>query len=122
MQDVGATFGPLKLDLPNWRATPVWQDAATCRVSMKTLPFSGGTFPERHISETGRTTLLRLLESLTDAQLTELFTASGATSYDAVSGEGRRVDQWVAAFRDKVRQVREAGPCPPAATASSASR
>ena len=122
MQDVGATFGPLKLDLPNWRATPIWQDAAACRVSMKSLPFAGGTFPDRQISEGGRTALLRLLQRLSDAQLAELFTASGATSFDAVNGEGRHAEAWVAVFQDKVRQIRDAGPCPAAATASSAAR
>ncbi|MEO7274651.1 MAG: hypothetical protein ABIX28_20520 [Vicinamibacterales bacterium] len=118
VQDVGATFGPLKLDLPNWRATPVWQDAATCRVSLTSLPFAGGTFPDWQISEGGRTTLARLLDSLSESQLTELFIASGATTYDAISGDGRRADQWVAAFRDKARQVRDAGPCPTAPAAS----
>jgi hypothetical protein len=122
VQDVGATFGPLKLDLPNWRATPVWQDAASCRVSLKSLPFAGGTFPDRQISEDGRRLLLRLLESLSEAQLTELFTASGATTYDAVSGEGRRAEAWALAFRDKVRQVRDAGPCPTAPTAPAVAR
>jgi len=122
MQDVGATFGPLKLDLPNWRATPVWQDPAACRVSMKTLPFGGGTFPDRQISEAGRAMLLHLLERLPDAELAELFTASGATAYDSVNGEGRRTEAWVAAFRDKVGQIRAAGPCPGAVTAPAVGR
>jgi hypothetical protein len=122
MQDVGATLGPLKLDFPNWRATPVWQDAAACRVSMKALPFGGGTFPDRQISEAGRATLLHLLERLPDAELAGLFIASGATAYDSVNGEGRRAEAWVAVFRDKVRQIRAAGPCPGPATVSAVGR
>ena len=114
IQDAGATLGPAKLDLPNWRATPVWQDARSCRVSMKQLPFSGGTFPDAQISENGRTHLLQLLDQLSETQLTALFTGSGVTSFDAVNGEGRNAAAWVAAFRDKVRQIRDGGPCPPA--------
>ena len=112
IQDTGATFGPTKLDLRNWRSTPIWKDAATCRVSMEQLPHRGGTFPEFRISEEGRLRLLQLLEALSDAQLADLFTGSGATAFDAINGEGRSAQAWVAAFGDKVRQIRAAGPCP----------
>jgi hypothetical protein len=114
IQDLGATFGPLKVDLPNWRSMPVWADASACRVSMKRLPFGGGTFPEQQISEEGRQMLLQLLEKLSAEQLRDLFTRSGVTSFDALSAEGRNAEAWVRAFQDKVRQIREAGPCPPA--------
>lgn len=112
MQDLGATFGPIKLDIQNWRATPVWADARGCRVSMKSLPFGGGTFPDHQISEEGRQHLLRLVGALTAKQLTDLFTAARVTSHDGVSADGRRVDAWVRAFEDKVEQIRSAGPCP----------
>jgi hypothetical protein len=112
IQDLGATFGPVKLDLPNWRRTPVWKDARSCTVSMERLPFKGATFPESTISEDGRLLILGLLEQLTSAQLETLFASSGVTTFDAVSGEGRNPKAWVRAFRQKVRQVREAGPCP----------
>ena len=114
MHDVGGTFGPAKLDLFNWRRHPVWADARTCRVSMKTLPFQGGTFPDGHISEGGRKKLLALLEQLSGAQIEDLFTASRMTGYDAVSVESRNAKLWVRAFQDKIRQIREAGPCPDA--------
>ncbi len=52
-------------------------------------PHGGGTFPESLISEPGRLRLLQLLDALSDAQLTDLFTGSGATAFDAVNGEGR---------------------------------
>lgn len=112
MQDLGATFGPTKLDLTNWRRMKVWQDPRTCRVSMKHLPYQGATFPEVQISEEGRRFLLTLLEQLSPIQMRELFAGSGATSYDAVAGESRDPGAWSEAFFDKVRQVREAGPCP----------
>ena len=53
LQDLGASFGPTKLDLHNWRSTPVWADARACRVSMKQMPWGGATFPEQRISEAG---------------------------------------------------------------------
>jgi hypothetical protein len=114
MHDVGGTFGPAKLDLYNWRRHPVWADATTCRVSMKTLPFQGGTFPDGHISEAGRRKLLALLEQLSQRQIEELFTGSRMTQYDSVSVESRNARLWVRAFQDKVRQIRQAGPCPDA--------
>ncbi len=108
MQDVGATFGPLKLDLPNWRQTPVWADRATCTVSMRTLPWQGATFPDRRISESGRQMLAGLLGALTERQLTDLFTASRVVSFDHPGAEGRSAAAWVATFRQKVREIEQA--------------
>jgi hypothetical protein len=111
VQDVGATFGPAKLDLVNWKKTPMWADPAACRISMKNLPFEGGTFPEQHISEEGRLMLLGLLEQLSDAQLMDLFTRSGVIGMDTVNLHARNASAWVTVFRDKVRQIRDGGPC-----------
>ena len=111
VQDLGATFGPLKVDLANWSRTPMWSDAKTCTVSMETLPYKGSTFPKRRISEAGRKMLLGLLEQVSDQQLAELFTASRITSYDQISAAARDAGPWVAAFREKVKQIRAAGPC-----------
>jgi hypothetical protein len=115
IQDLGATFGPLKIDLHNWRAVPVWEDAARCRVSMKTLPFDGATFGTHRISEEGRQFALGLLRPLTWSQLSALFTASGITDFDQVVAEAHDADGWVAAFMAKVDQITAGGPCPAAA-------
>lgn len=112
MQDLGATFGPLKIDLHNWRSGQIWKDGASCTVSMEHLPWGGATFPERRISEAGRLMLLGLLEQLSDQQLEALFDGSRVTSYDQVTGEARRADAWVRVFRDRVDQIRKGGPCP----------
>lgn len=112
MQDVGATFGPKKVELHNWRQTRIWKDGAGCRVSMEHLPYAGGTFPERIISEGGRRHLLGLLEQLSDRQLQDLFDASGITGYDQVHADARRAQAWVEVFKDKVQQIRDGGPCP----------
>jgi hypothetical protein len=111
MQDLGSTFGPRKVDLENWRRVPVWSDASACRVSMKQLPYAGATFPDAQISEEGRTFVLDLLNQLSQQQLEELFDGARITSYDAVSGESRSARAWARAFQEKVRQIREAGPC-----------
>lgn len=113
LQDVGATFGPTKLDLHNWRNTRIWADGATCRVSMKSMPFNGATFPDWTISEGGRKLLLGLLEQISDQQLRDLFEGAQITAFDQVPGEGRNADAWVRVFKDKVHQIREAGPCKP---------
>jgi hypothetical protein len=111
LQDLGASFGPTKLDLHNWRSIPVWADARSCRVSMKQMPWGGATFPEQHISEEGRVFLLSLLEQLSPAQLLDLFTGARVELSEGVSADGRKPSAWAAAFLDKVRQIREAGPC-----------
>jgi hypothetical protein len=112
IQDLGATFGPARVDLPNWRATPIWQDRAACAISMHALPYEGATFPDVSVSEAGRVMILGLLEQLSRQQLRQLFTASRITSFDGIDGEAHNPDAWARVFEDKVRQIRTGGPCP----------
>ncbi len=112
IQDLGATFGPSRVDLPSWRATPIWHDRAACTISMHALPYGGATFPTVNVSEAGRLLIVGLLEQLSRRQLRELFMASRITSYDSIDAEGRDPDAWARVFEDKVRQIREGGPCP----------
>jgi hypothetical protein len=115
VQDLGATFGPTKIDLRNWRAVPVWEDRETCRVGMKTLPYAGATFDTARISEEGRQFALTLLRQLSWAQMRALFERSGVTQYDHVLAEARNPDAWVTAFMAKVDAIAAGGPCPAAA-------
>jgi hypothetical protein len=112
MQDLGATFGPKKVEIRNWRASPIWSDARACGVSMEHLPFAGATFPEQQISEGGRRFLLNLLEQLSTLQLEMLFTSSRMIEFDGVTAASRNPSAWAGVFLDKVRQIRDAGPCP----------
>lgn len=112
IQDLGATFGPLKLDLHNWQATPVWTDRRTCTVSMRSMPYRGATFPDRQISEGGRVLLASLLQQMTDSQLTDLFTASRVVMFDQISAEGRDATAWARTFRQKVKEISEGDACP----------
>jgi hypothetical protein len=109
--DLGSTFGPKKVDLENWKQYPVWTDARTCTVSMKTLPFDGATFPDRRISEEGRQFALKLLASLGAAQLDTLFASSGVAAFPHVLAEAHQPHAWTAVFLDKVDQIRRGGPC-----------
>jgi hypothetical protein len=102
VHDVGATFGPKKVNLARWAAMPVWTDPARCVVSMRDLPYNGGTFPDSSISEAGRRLLAGQLASLGRGRIASLFEAARFTNPAA----------WVDAFEAKVRQIASAGPCP----------
>ena len=114
IQDLGASFGPHKVDLEGWRGTPVWSDRAACRVSMRHLPFLGATFPDTVIGEGGRTLLGDALSAMTESQIESLFRGAGFREFEQGRWFGPSADEraWVEAFQDKVRQVVEGGPCP----------
>ena len=102
IQDTGSDFGPSKMNLAKWSGTPFWADAASCTISMKTMPWGGATFEDVRISEDGRRLLGDRLKQLSTAQIETLFTAAGFQD----------VPQWVAAFEEKVRQVSDRSSCP----------
>ena len=112
IQDLGAAFGPKRMDLQNWRQLPVWADPRTCQVSMQSLPFHGATFGDRQISEEGRQFALKLLRELSPAQLNTLFDAAGVTSFGHVLTEAHQPQAWTSAFLAKVSEIATAGPCP----------
>lgn len=111
IQDLGATFGPNKMDLQGWTSTPLWADAARCTLSMRTFPYHGGTFPDVSISEAGRQLLARQLRALSDAQVETLFRAARFHEFFG-TGPAADIASWTRAFHDKVRQIDSAGPCP----------
>jgi len=112
IQDLGGTFGPTKVNIATWASLPIWDDRATCRVSMRTLPWRGGTFPDVHISEEGRRLLADRLAALTDDQIRDLFTAARFAEFQTATDDTRDLRQWVEAFKNRVRQITTAGPCP----------
>lgn len=112
VQDLGASFGPVKLDLHNWRSARVWADPAKCRVSMAHLPWGGGTFPEQEISEQGRRFLLDQLDRLSRSQIEDLFAGARVDHSEGITAEGRQPRAWADAFQHKVQQIRDGGPCP----------
>jgi hypothetical protein len=112
MQDLGATFGPNKVNLARWREFPVWSDPHRCEVSMRRMPYGAGTFPDVAISEEGRAWLGRRLAALSPRDVRALFEAAGFPEYHSGTDDGRDLDAWTAAFRYRVDQIVNAGPCP----------
>ena len=106
IHDYGATFGPRRAALEAWQGRPVWLDAASCTVSMRGLPYDGGTFPDHRISEEGRAFLAERLGGVRTEQVRDLFV--GARFGERGSAT---VEAWVRAFEDRVRQIVEREPC-----------
>jgi hypothetical protein len=105
IQDVGSEFGPKKADLENWRSKPVWHgERGACVLSMRGMPYNGGTFEDVAISEGGRRLLADRLRQLSQKQIETLFTAAGLEDVPA----------WTAAFQHRVRQIVDHPGCPSA--------
>jgi len=113
LQDVGATFGPRKVDLRDWEKAAIWKDRATCAITMEDLPVGGATFEVVRIGEEGRVFLGSLLNRLTDAQLEQLF--SGAR-FDQRRGPwgGEPIAEWVRVFKARRDVIADGPPCPQA--------
>ena len=112
INDVGATFGPDKVNVSRWRETPVWIDRATCTVSMRMMPFGGSTFPDTRVTDAARLRVGRALASFTDQELREWFSAARFPQFYASTDDGKDLDAWVHAYRHRVTQMLSAGPCP----------
>ena len=105
VQDLGATFGPRKVDLDDWRAAPIWTDRARCEIGMADMPHGGATFVPVRISEAGRQFLASKLQALSSAQLEGLFRGA---RFEPRYG---LVRDWVAAFQQRVAQIADGPAC-----------
>ena len=112
MQDLGATFGPRKVNLARWRELPIWNDRSACELSMRRLPFGGGTFPDVTVSEEGRVRLGRQLAAVSDAEVRGVFEAARFPEFHSATDDSRDLEAWTRAFRHRVDQILTAGPCP----------
>ncbi len=115
IQDLGATFGPHKVDLSGWRGVPIWSNPSQCLVSLKGLPYNGATFDDTRISEAGREHLAKYLGALTTQQIEGLFRGARFAEYEQGRWLGFGIDDvagWVGTFREKVRQIVDRDPCP----------
>jgi len=129
--DVGATFGgagrtssneTAKMELDAWRSKTVFQqgDHGACRARL-TVSLAAGRDGEGNpeISEDGRRFLLEQLHRLTPAHVRAIFTAARVDRLHrsrtgrSTDGGLAAIDEWVAAFDDKVRQI-ETRQCQPA--------
>ena len=111
IQDLGATFGPIKVNIAAWSEAPVWADRRACTVSMKHLPYEGATFPDARISEAGRAQLAQALSALSRDQIASLFRNARFPEFQSATDDGRDLDGWVSAFAHRVDQIVTAGPC-----------
>ena len=114
MHDLGSTLGPNRVDLDEWMASKIWDDRKACKLSMEHLPYSGGTFGPTRISERGRRFLAKLLEQLSDAQLTELFAGARIDKPRSAFKGTTPIADWVDVFKSRVRTISEGPPCPDA--------
>ena len=112
VNDLGATFGPNKVEIEHWKAVPIWADRARCTVSMRQFPYSGGTFSDTTISEGGRQLIARELAALSERQVTSLFSGARFPEFHGGRGPGADARAWAAVFLDKVRQIADGGPGP----------
>jgi hypothetical protein len=114
LQDLGASFGPRKVDLDGWQQVPIWKDRGRCIVDMQSLPYNGGTFEAAQISEAGRRHLATLLTQLTDRQVSDLFSGARFDRRDeSLFGAAvRPAEHWARIFKEKVRQINEGPACP----------
>jgi hypothetical protein len=111
MQDLGATFGPTKVNLAAWRDMPLWADRGTCTVSMKALPYQGATFPDARISEAGRAQVAQALSALSRDQIAGLFKDARFPEFQSGTDDRRDLAAWVSAFAHRVDQLVNGGPC-----------
>lgn len=114
LQDVGATWGPRKVDLDEWIKTPIWSDRASCTASMDALPYHGATFKPVKITEAGRKHLGGLISQLSDQQIDELFRSARFDHSTGLFGgvKASPIEEWVKAFKSRVRQITDGPACP----------
>jgi hypothetical protein len=112
LQDVGGTFGPTKMDFDAWQKVPMWEDRASCTISMRHLPYEGATFGAATVTEPGRQFIGGLLAQLSDDQLTALFASARFGDQRGWLTRPTPVADWVRVFKQKVRAITDGPPCP----------
>lgn len=118
ISDLGKTFGtanafnrdaPGSVNLEAWQGTKVWEGERGCRAHLDRS--ITGSLESPAISDAGRRFLADRLRLISDAQLTALFTVArfpARAQPGAPPGSpGADAAAWVAAFKDKVRQIAE---------------
>lgn len=106
LQDLGATFGPKKVDYLGWKHAPIWRDATGCTISMSHLPYRGATFQDVEISEEGRALAAAKLGAYDAAAITDLFLSSNFPDAETGRVGATNVQPWVDAFLEKVATIK----------------
>jgi hypothetical protein len=105
LQDLGATFGPRKVDYLGWKHSPIWRDPQGCAVSMTHLPYRGATFEDVEISEEGRQIVAERLSAYDGPAVANLFLSSNFPDAETGRVGTASVQPWVEAFQEKVAAV-----------------
>jgi hypothetical protein len=108
IQDLGASFGPPKVNLARWRDLPVWYDRTTCLLSMRALPFEGATFADVRISEAGRALAAARLSAISEPQIERLFSDARFPQFQSGTADEKDLKAWTQAFQSRVRQIADA--------------
>ena len=111
IQDLGASFGPPKVNLARWRDLPVWHDRASCTLSMRALPYEGATFEDTRVSEAGRALAASRLSAISDEQIERIFFDARFPQFQAGTDAERDLKAWTGAFKSRVSQIENAR-CP----------
>ena len=111
IQDLGASFGPPKVNLARWRDLPVWHDRASCMLSMRALPFEGATFEDVRVSEAGRALAASRLSAISEEQIERIFFDARFPQFQAGTDAERDLKAWTGAFKSRVSQIADAK-CP----------
>jgi hypothetical protein len=105
IQDLGASFGPPKVNLARWRDLPVWHDRASCMLSMRALPYQGATFEDVRVSEAGRALAASRLSTISDEQIERIFYEARFPQFQAGTDAERDLKAWTNAFKSRVNQI-----------------
>jgi hypothetical protein len=113
LHDLGSTFGPRKVDLSDWERAGIWSDRASCTISMRDLPARGATFGSARVGEEGRIFLSRLLASLTDNQLVDLFSGARFDQRRGPLTPQWAAEDWARVFKARLDAIAQGPACPP---------
>ncbi len=112
LQDLGAAFGPRKVDVEGWTTIGIWGARASCQLTMSSLPYGGTTFSDTRVGEPGRQLLLKRLRQMSDAQARDLFVGARFDQKRGLFSDVRPVDDWVRAFKARVAMISDGPACP----------
>ncbi|HJQ96960.1 MAG TPA: hypothetical protein VJ826_01540 [Candidatus Polarisedimenticolaceae bacterium] len=115
-----STGGSGRIDYDGWKSREIWDDAPACKARLASI---GGflrksTLKDPVIGEGGRKLLAELLGNLSDRQIADLFRVADVERLGLETREGDRgeravtIDDWVALFKAKRREITDRPPCP----------